>query len=332
MTTRISATPAGMPRNPDAQRKSSLVSVIVPAYNAEGTIAQAVASVLGQEGVQLEVLVVDDGSTDGTAAAVESISDRRVQYLSSPENAGPGAARDLGVLHATGHWIAFLDADDVFHPRRLCTLLDAASGVVHPVVFDDLIVFDSRGGRALPLYTVHGRAYGARRRIIRVPAYRYIRSRRLIAQPLFERGFVQDNGIRHGSRRFGEDSAFNLALLHAGASMVFVPQAMYGYRVSTGSLTSQANFGAMRECIEECARWPFWGAQERDALAYKIEMLARGEALHRLARASIRGDWGEAMQIALSNPSTMVDTVSRAWHGVNRHIWRRDRWSWLECP
>ena len=94
-----------------------LVSVILPAYNARAYLVQAVGSVLGQNYTHLELLVVDDGSTDGTANH-PALQDPRVRVLRQA-NAGPAAARNLGLAHARGELIAFIDADDLWLPGKL---------------------------------------------------------------------------------------------------------------------------------------------------------------------------------------------------------------------
>ena len=94
-----------------------LVSIIMPAYNAQAFLAQAVNSVLTQNYSQLELLVVDDGSTDGTAQH-PALQDPRIRVLHQ-ENAGPAAARNLGLAHACRELIAFIDADDLWLPGKL---------------------------------------------------------------------------------------------------------------------------------------------------------------------------------------------------------------------
>ena len=89
-----------------------LVSVIIPAYNAEAFLREAAASVLGQEYRPLEVIVVDDGSTDGTAQVAAGFGEA-VRSLRQT-NAGPAAARNRGITAARGEVFAFLDADDVW--------------------------------------------------------------------------------------------------------------------------------------------------------------------------------------------------------------------------
>ena len=111
-----------------------LVSVILPAFNARAYIAQAVASVLEQDYAHLELLVVDDGSTDGTADH-PALQDPRIRVLRQ-HNAGPASARNLGLAQAKGVLIAFIDADDLWLPGKL--RLQVAYLQAHP---DISIVF-----------------------------------------------------------------------------------------------------------------------------------------------------------------------------------------------
>ena len=92
-------------------------SVIIPAYNAEAFIARAIDSVLAQTWPAHEILVIDDGSGDGTADIVAKYGDR-VRCLRQ-DNAGVSAARNAGARAASGDWLAFLDADDWYYPDRL---------------------------------------------------------------------------------------------------------------------------------------------------------------------------------------------------------------------
>lgn len=94
-----------------------LVSVIIPAYNNELHLREAIDSVLAQEYSPLEIIVVDDGSTDRTADIVASYGDRVI--LLRQENQGSAVARNTGIKHARGKYIAFLDADDVWWKHKL---------------------------------------------------------------------------------------------------------------------------------------------------------------------------------------------------------------------
>jgi len=95
-----------------------LASVIIPTFNRRALVAEAIASALAQEGADFELIVVDDGSTDGTEAALAPIRDQ-LRFLSQT-NRGVSAARNTGARVARGEWLAFLDSDDIWLPDRLC--------------------------------------------------------------------------------------------------------------------------------------------------------------------------------------------------------------------
>ena len=95
-----------------------MISVVIPLYNKEASIAQSLRSVLSQSHDDFEVVVVDDGSTDRSVSIVESVHDSRVR-LFRQENGGPSKARNTGVNNAIGEWIMFLDADDELLPGAI---------------------------------------------------------------------------------------------------------------------------------------------------------------------------------------------------------------------
>ncbi|MBJ6108281.1 glycosyltransferase family 2 protein [Hymenobacter sp. BT523] len=96
-------------------------SIVIPTYNRAGLIGATLDSVLAQEFAAFEVLVVDDGSTDNTAAVVQACPDPRLHYLPKA-NAERGAARNYGLARAQGEYVLFLDSDDRLHPNHLSTL------------------------------------------------------------------------------------------------------------------------------------------------------------------------------------------------------------------
>ena len=102
-----------------------LISVIVPAYNAEAFLDQCLESIVAQSYRHLEILVVDDGSTDGTAALCDRWAERdeRIRIIHQP-NGGHSAARNTALDAMTGELVAMVDSDDVLHPEFVATLLD----------------------------------------------------------------------------------------------------------------------------------------------------------------------------------------------------------------
>lgn len=95
------------------------VSVVIPAYNRARVLPRAIQSVLDQTRTDLEVIVVDDNSSDDTETVVGRFDDERVSYVRHETNQGGSGARNTGIDATDGEYVAFLDSDDVFHPRKL---------------------------------------------------------------------------------------------------------------------------------------------------------------------------------------------------------------------
>jgi glycosyltransferase involved in cell wall biosynthesis len=106
----------------DAGMRPSLISCIIPVFNGESYLAEALESVLAQTYQPVEIVVVDDGSTDGTAEVAAHYGER-VHYVWQ-SNAGQTAARNLGLSAAQGEFVAFLDADDMWHPEKIEQQID----------------------------------------------------------------------------------------------------------------------------------------------------------------------------------------------------------------
>lgn len=114
-----------MKRVVEMGEKAPLVSVIIPTYNRAGLVGRAIESVLGQTYQEVEMLLVDDGSTDDTGVVVKGFTDPRIVYIRHRANRGGAAARNTGLRAARGEFIAFLDSDDRWLPEKLERQLDA---------------------------------------------------------------------------------------------------------------------------------------------------------------------------------------------------------------
>lgn len=115
---------------------TATVSVLLPAFNSELTITRAIRSALAQTGVEVEICVVDDGSTDYTERAITSILDARIRYAYQP-NGGLVSALNAALEMATGDYCIRLDADDWYHPHaliNLTTAMDAGAGFAYGAV------------------------------------------------------------------------------------------------------------------------------------------------------------------------------------------------------
>ena len=100
-------------------QSAPLVSVLMPVFNGEKFLREAVDSILSQTFTEFEFIIIDDGSTDKTKEIIYHYKDPRIQYFSYNKNKGFIFALDYGLRKATGDWIARMDQDDVSYPKRL---------------------------------------------------------------------------------------------------------------------------------------------------------------------------------------------------------------------
>jgi len=123
------------------------VSVVIPAYNAEKYIGEAITSVLDQDFLDFELLVIDDCSLDSTVAIVQEMesNDSRVRLIRNPTNLGLGGTRRVGVENAVGEFIAWLDADDIAKPNRLSSQIAVLESDSNIGVVGGFIQFFSEG-------------------------------------------------------------------------------------------------------------------------------------------------------------------------------------------
>ncbi len=155
------------------------VSVVIPTHDRWPIVQRAVATALNQVGVEVEVIVVDDGSTDGTDERIGEIADERLRVLRLPTCQGGARARNAGIAEASARWIAFLDDDDVWSPHKLRLQLEMARAVradfvyaraVHvqePGVVTRLMALPAPGGVALKLLSANVIPAGASNVLVR---------------------------------------------------------------------------------------------------------------------------------------------------------------------
>lgn len=227
------------------------VSVVIPAFNAGQYIEAAIASATQQEGVSLEVVVVDDRSTDDTREKVRRMAaaDPRVSLIVLPQNGGPSVARNAGIAAAQGQWIALLDADDAYLPGRLATLVALGEEQHADLVADNMLLVDASDGTAVPMMAP---GFLACPRAIDLPEFiaRNIstpdapRTNYGFLKPLMRRAFLASHGLRYDEKvRFAEDFALYVDCLRAGARWWLHPEPMYRYLVRPDSLTQVQTTG-----------------------------------------------------------------------------------------
>jgi glycosyltransferase involved in cell wall biosynthesis len=125
--------------------ESAEVTVVIPTKDRWPLLSRSLGSVLAQEDVDFEVIVVDDGSADDTVKRLPELSDPRLRVLRHERSMGVASARNLGVAHARAKWVAFLDDDDFWAPRKLRAELDGARSGAN-FLYTGMVVIDDRDG------------------------------------------------------------------------------------------------------------------------------------------------------------------------------------------
>jgi glycosyltransferase involved in cell wall biosynthesis len=128
------------------------VSVVIPTRDRRRFLPLTLDAALGQEEVAVEVIVVDDASADGTAAMLARLDEPRLRVLRHATSRGVAAARNAGLWAARGEWVAFLDDDDLWSPRKLRTQLDAAAAHDASFVYSASVIIDEHGHAIEPDY------------------------------------------------------------------------------------------------------------------------------------------------------------------------------------
>jgi len=213
-------------------RRVPLVSVIVPIYNTEAYLRECLESVASQTIDDLEVIMVDDGSTDGSAgiAAEFAARDSRFHLVTQP-NGGLGSARNTGAAHATGDYLAFVDSDDVL-PQNAYELLveplqktgsDFATGNVHR-----LSSIGTSQARFL------AKVFVGDRRKTHITRFRPLLADRIVPNKLWRRSFWEEHEFRFPEGMVHEDIPVVLPAQFAARSVDVVADPVYLYRIREG--------------------------------------------------------------------------------------------------
>ena len=209
-----------------------LVSVVIPAFNAEAFLAEAITSVLTQDYKDVEVVVVDDGSGDGTMAVAERFPVRCL----AQQNAGQAAARNAGISAARGALVAFLDADDLWLPGKLSTQ------VAYLLAHRDVGYVLSHMQRVLS----PGAAWppGTPAKWFDEPQPGTLPSAALVRRCVLDAVGPFDTRFRHGS-----DTDWQARAADAGVSWRLLPDVLVQYRIH-GANDSYDNLGMKREMFD----------------------------------------------------------------------------------
>ena len=239
----------------------ALVSVVIPVYDGEAFVARAIGSVLSQTHTEVEAVVVNDGSRDGTADVIEALAegDERVRVVHK-QNGGLAAARNTGIEHARGEYVNFLDADDWLLDHKLRLQLGALAGAPdRDLVYSDYVKVDEADCRE----------YEVPRGVPPVPFERLYVYRNWFAPmvPLLRRALVDRVGPFDPGFRAAEDWDYWLRCARL-TDFVYAPGVVAKYRLHGGQM--HRDHDRMNEAHRRLASKHFGddGPRYRSSMAY----------------------------------------------------------------
>lgn len=288
------------------------VSVIIAAWNCADFIGRAIASALDQEGVIIEVIVVDDASTDDTLSRVNALAagDVRLRVIAVETNGGPAHARNVGFLSARHEWIAVLDADDAYGPGRLSRLVTIGRDLAADIVADNFVYYNVAGDR---MTAAALKRHPAQQRL---DLYAFVSGARPFSgdadfgllKPVFRTSFLRQSGVNYPTEvRHGEDFEIILRALCSGGVYILD-------RVTASYIYTDRSSGWSRTAVDygrQVARSRYLITQKPYVdnarlgrlLTDRATALARLQEYHvKLSQYESVGIWGK-LAINLSSPT-----------------------------
>lgn len=210
----------------DVLKDEPLISIIMPAYNCERYIEEAIHSVIKQTYQSWELIVIDDGSKDRTVRIVEELSnkDDRIRFYKNEKNQGVSATRNKGISLAGGDWIAFLDSDDIWVNTKLKKQMDIAKQLAAEFLFTGSSYINENGEYYQGISEVPNKV-----------SYKELRTHNVIpcSSVLIKKRFFKD--IRMENDDMHEDYAVWLRVLRTGVCAYGVNEPLLIYRISRNS-------------------------------------------------------------------------------------------------
>lgn len=237
----------------DVQRENPLISIIMPAYNAEKYIEAAVCSVLAQTYTNWELIILDDSSTDRTAEIAESFAktDPRIHLFCNPQNIGVARTRNRGFGIAAGEWAALLDSDDVWHSDKLEKQLNAVKHSDAELIYCSYTLIDKNGKKISDFIVPEKTTYSAMLEENVLSCSTVLLSRRIFSEAQFSMKY------------YHEDYALWLQLLRQGYTAFACKDVLVDYRVLNGSRSNNKLRSAKH-------RWLIYRKAEKLPLAKSV--------------------------------------------------------------
>ena len=295
-----------------AEPKRPDISFAIACFNSQPFLCEAVQSALAQTGVDVEVLIVDDGSSDDSLCAARRMAeqDPRVRVFQTPMNGGPSAARNIAIHEMQGDWFAILDSDDWIEPNRSRLLIDIANETSSDLIADNLRVFgediephnhfsngEFSGGRRMQLdeYLDRSRLFG------KSPGPGFLK-------PIIRKHLINRFAIRYNSDlRVGEDDELIVRLLNHGAIYYVIDKSLYHYRKHGSSISHRLSLAHAEKMLraEHNIRAMLGPKAHSASYRKRWRALKNGVAFCRAIDAIKDRQWGKAVTVCALNPKML---------------------------
>ncbi|MBE8965390.1 glycosyltransferase family 2 protein [Nostocales cyanobacterium LEGE 12452] len=308
------------------------VSVIIPAYNTETYIGKAIESALKQTLTDIEVIMVDDGSSDKTVEVAKSFTDQRLKVIVNQQNLGAAAARNRAFRAAQGEWIAVLDSDDWYAPERLEKLVSLANKTNADMIADDVYLI--KDGTTFPWSTLIQESGERIDQILQIDIVYFVETDVFgepglhlgLSKPLFKREFLIKNSIEYDEEiRMGQDFWIDMKCLIKGARFFIEPKPYYFYRSRPGSLVYQSKLPRLNQYCKATNSFMQQDIVKKNpalmrALSYNLSVYKKNLAYLQVVEPIKQGKWLSAFTEIRKYPGFFYDFMSRFNSIVERRI------------
>lgn len=274
---------------------------MIPTWNRAATLIAAIESVLAQTVMPLEILVCDDGSTDDSTARVTAIGDPRVRWLPGSRGGRPAIPRNRGIADASGDWLAFIDSDDTWEPRKLEHQLEALSRADARASCSDAWRLHADGSLGGRMGERPGASFFDLASLI--DGNQIICSSAIVHRALFEivEGFPEGRALK-----VGEDWALWLRVATL-TSFVHVAEPLVFYRDDPDNSVRAGSADAWAQRIEVLKDFDAWCRRHRSKLPAATAETAR-QALRTARLGRIRNRWGQFRHDVRTRLASLLDT------------------------
>jgi succinoglycan biosynthesis protein ExoO len=290
------------------------ISVIMPAFNSEDTVGDAIQSVIAQTYTNLELIIVDDGSNDKTCQVIEAFADRRIKLIKHDRNKGQGAARNTAIAAASGDWITLIDADDFWARERLEKLLEPTKYLGSRVMIaDDILEFYQTSGGIKPWRRVWKRQMRFEEETTKISLARYLSFERTVMQPLVPRQAIIEHNILYPVVAVAEDLEFYIRLMKiARLDLKFINFPGYYYRRTPGSISTHPERHTLaRKVLLDILEEINFTDEEKSAIHAKIEKLNQNIEYMPFLDALRNRKISKLLKLSISRPRNLLEFSKR---------------------